>query len=343
MRAVYAEQPYSIGLREIPVPEPGENEVLIKVAYAGVCGSDLHAYRGEHAFRKPPVMLGHEMSGFICKMGEKVSGFQPGQPVTVMPQISCGKCESCLKGNVHHCAHKILPAMPGWRGLGTFGDYFVAPAEVVCPLGDVPLDLGALTEPLAVATHLMSRIPSGHGKDLVIIGAGTIGLLLLIIAPDYGFEHILITDILDDNLALARELGAAVTVNVARESALEAVHETFGELGCETVLVAAGGPDILEQAMEMSRPGANILFVAMITSPSTFVSYPIVYKELSILGSFNYVMKDFESAVHFLHTRGDQMRKIVTHVMPLDQAAEAFRIQDEKKEFAVKILLEVNP
>ena len=343
MRAVYAEQPFSIGLRDIPVPEVGEDQVLIRVAYAGVCGSDLHAYRGQHAFRKPPVMLGHEVSGTICKLGSAVAGFSLGQPVTVMPQISCGHCEACRKGKVHLCAEKILPSMPGWRGYGCFGDYFVAPAKVLCPLGDVPLDLGALTEPLSVATHMMSRIPKDHGKDLVILGAGTIGLLLLIIAPDYGFEKILVTDILDDNLALARELGAAVTVNVGRDSALDAVHAAFGPLGCETVLVAAGGPPILEQAMEMARPGANILFTAMITSPSTFVTYPIVYKELNILGSFNYVMADFETSIRFLHSRGEQLRRIVTHVMPLEQAAEAFRIQDTKSEFAVKILLAVNP
>lgn len=339
MRAVYAEEPYKIGIRDIPVPEIGEDEVLVKVAYTGICGSDLHAFHGKHAFRKPPVMLGHEVSGTICKMGSAVKGLTLGQPVAVMPQTNCGKCRACLSGKEHLCEHRIMPSTPGWHGLGTFADYVVAPAKVICPLGDVPLKLGALTEPLSVATHLMSRVPAGHDENLVIVGAGTIGLLLLAIATAYGFKNILITDILDENLELARKLGAAKTVNVLKTDGVSAVKEHFGELGCETVLVAAGGPDILEQAMDMCRPGGTIMFVAMITEPSTFVSYPIVFKELNILGSFNYTMADFDTSVEFLRTRGEEISGIITHVMPLDDAAAAFKILNEKSEFAIKILM----
>ena len=117
------------------------------------------------------------------------------------------------------------------------------------------------------------------------------------------------------------------------------MKEHFGELGCEPVIVAAGGPDILEQAMDMCRPGGTIMFVAMITEPSTFVSYPIVFKELNILGSFNYTMADFDTSVEFLRTRGEEISGIITHVMPLDDAAAAFKILNEKSEFAIKILM----
>ncbi len=342
MKAIYAEAPYVIGIRDIPVPEPREGEVLVKAAYAGICGSDLHAYHGKHAFRKPPVMLGHELSGTVARLGPGVSGLALGLPVTVMPQINCGACAACRKGRPHLCENRIMPSTPGWRGLGAFGEYFPAPASVLCPLGDVPLDLGALTEPLAVATHLMSRIPRDHDENLVIIGAGTIGLLLLIIAPSYGFKKILITDIQDENLRLARELGAHAAVNVSREDAVAAVKGFFGPQGCENILVAAGGPDILEQAMEMARPGAAILFVAMITAPSSFVSYPIVYKELNILGSFNYTLEDFASAIAFLHSHEAPIRRLISRVMPMEQAASAFEILDRKSEFAVKILLQMS-
>lgn len=343
MRAVYAEHPFSIGIRDIDIPNIRDDEVLIKVAYAGICGSDLHAYHGLHAFRKPPVMLGHEVSGTIAKMGPSVSGLRLGQPVSVMPQINCGQCRACRKGRPHLCENRIMPAMPGWNGLGTFGDYFAAPASVICPLGDVPLDLGALTEPLAVATHLMSRIPKDHDDELVIIGAGTIGLLLLLIAPSYGFKKILITDIIDKNLELAKELGAEEGVNALSCDAVQAVKQSFGALGCENIIVAAGGPDIMDQAIQMARPGANIMFVAMITSDSSFGTYPIVFKELNILGSFNYTLADFDTAIHFLRSDGDRIRRIITHVKSIDDAAEAFHILDKKSEFAVKILLQTDP
>lgn len=342
MRAVYAEKPFLIGLRDVPIPAIKDDEVLIKVAYAGICGSDLHAYRGQHAFRKPPVMLGHEMSGTIAAMGSAVRGFESGEAVAVMPQISCGNCPDCRKGRPHLCEHRIMPAMPGWNGYGTFADYFAAPASVLCPLGEVPMDLGALAEPLAVATHLMSRIPKEHDGNLVIVGAGTIGLLLLIIAPAYGFGKIMITDIIDGNLALARELGASAAVNASKEDTVAGVKQCFGARGCETVIVAAGGPEIMGQAIQMVRPGGNIMFVAMITADSSFGTYPIVFKELNILGSFNYTMADFHSAIEFLKKDGDRIRRLITHEKSIDDAAAAFDILDRKSEFAIKILLRVD-
>lgn len=338
MKAVYAEHPFEIGLRDIPKPVPKENEVLIHVAYAGVCGSDLHAYRGVHAFRKPPVMLGHELAGTIVEMGNGVSGLKIGEAVTVMPQIGCGQCEACRSGHINLCASKVLPGTAGW--IGAFGEYFVAPASVVCPLGDVPMDLGAVTEPLAVATHVMSHVPADHGEDLVILGAGAIGLLLLLIAPEYGFRRIMITDILDDNLALARELGAAGTVNVLREDAAEAARGLFGERGAENVIIAAGGPDILAQAIDITKPGGNIVYFAMITKEMTLNTYPVVFKELHISGSLNYTMEDFHKAVELLQKKGDSVRRLITQVLPMERADKAFEILDKKTEFSVKILLE---
>lgn len=338
MKAVYADQPFKIKIRDISIPQVAPSEVLIHVAYAGICGSDLHAYRGTHAFRKPPVMLGHELSGRIAAMGSQVTGLRIGENVTVMPQVGCGMCSACLRHRVNLCANKMLPGTAGW--IGACGEYFVAPASVVCPLDEVPLDLGAITEPLAVAVHVIEQLPRDHGQDLLILGAGAIGLLLLMIAPEYGFSRIMVTDIVDENLALAKELGAARAVNVLHEDPDQAARSLFGPQGAENTIIAAGGPGILAQAIQIAKPGGSIVYFAMITQEMTLNTYPIVFKELHLSGSLNYTLDDFTSAIGLLKKRGNQIRRIITQILPLEQAAMAFEILDKKTQFAVKILLQ---
>ena len=337
MKTIYAEQPYRIGIREIPRPQPKDSEILLHVAYAGVCGSDLHAYRGQHAFRKPPVMLGHEVSGIVEQVGPGVRTISPGDKVSIMPQVGCGACEHCASGRINLCASKILPGTANW--MGAFGEYFTAPESAVCQLGEVSLKLGAVVEPLAVACHVMDRFPRKHGKDLVILGAGAIGLMLLIIAPHYGFENIMMTDILDYNLILAKELGAKEVVNVTLESAADWVHALFGPTGVENAIIAAGGPDILAQAIDVADLGGTLLYFAMITKEMTLNTYPIVFKELNVMGSLNYTMRDFETAVQFLGGEGERIERLITHVLPLEEAHKAFEILDQKTENSVKVLL----
>ncbi|MEA4815727.1 MAG: alcohol dehydrogenase catalytic domain-containing protein [Lachnospiraceae bacterium] len=337
MKALYAEKNYEMGLRDIPIPEIGDNDLLIKVKYAGVCGSDLHAYRGEHAFRKPPVMLGHEMSGVVEKIGGKVTKFAIGDNVTVMPQIGCGVCEHCKAGRINLCRSKTVPGTAKW--VGTFGEYFNAPESVACNLDGVSLKLGAITEPLAVASHVLKRFPKNHNEDLVILGAGAIGLMLLIIAESYGFKNIVITDILDYNLDIAKKLGAKRTVNVKNENALKAVIEEFGESLAENVIIAAGGPSILSDAFSMTRTGGNIVYFAMITKDMTLNTYPIVFKELNIFGSLNYNMEDFDYAIRMLKAEKDKFEMLITHVFPLEEAGKALDILDKKTENSIKMLL----
>ena len=340
MRAIYAEEPYKIGYRDIEIPDIKDDEVLIRTAYAGICASDLHAYRGRHAFRIPPVMLGHEISGVVEKIGKNVKKRKVGDHVTVMPQIGCGQCPACRAGKTNLCVSKILPGTPKWNG--TFADYFAAPESVTFDLKDVPLDLGAITEPLAVATHAISRVPQDHNGDLIILGSGAIALMILAIAPSYGFSRIMTTDIDDRNLALARELGATFTVNVSREDAAAKSKEYFGADGGKNLIIGAGSNDILKQAIDIVGTGGNIVYYAMITSDMTLNTYPVVFKELDVRGSLNYNAEDFEKAIELLSERGELFRKIVSRCFEFNEAANAFDIQDKRTEFIVKSILKVN-
>lgn len=338
MKAIFAEQPFQIGIREIPRPEIGEDEVLIRTAYCGICGSDIHAYRGRHAFRIPPVMLGHEIAGTVAAAGRAVEGVAVGENVTVMPQIGCGDCVYCRAGATNLCQGKIVPGTPQWNG--TFGEYFSAPARAVVPLGEVSCRHGALAEPLSVANHVLSRNRGERfSDDLIIWGAGTIGLLILMLAPFYGYRRILVTDVQDHNLQLALELGAARAVNVLREDAQEAALQFFGVNGAGTTILAAGGTDVFDRAIRVTAPGGAILYFTMITQPATILTHPIVAKELRILGSVNYDLGDFRDSVALLSQGRLPVDRIITHEFPLERAAEAFQMLDQRTGNAIKALI----
>lgn len=338
MKAIYAEKPFVIGIRDIPCPKITSDEVLIRVRYSGICGSDLHAFRGCHAFRIPPVMLGHEMAGEVVAVGEAVTNISVGENATVMPQIGCGSCVYCDRGETNLCQQKTVPGTAAWNG--TFAEYFKAPACVTLPLGTIPCRRGTLAEPLAVAHHvLMRNARSRLNDDLIIWGAGTIGLMILMLAQRYGYKRILITDILDEKLALARELGAAAAVNVARDSADEYAKALFDSHGAGTVILAAGGSDVFDQAIRLTAPGGTIMYFAMITAPVTITTHPIVAKELNILGSVNYQLADFKAAVELLGCHDFPIERIITHEFPAESAQEAFALLDQHRQPAVKILL----
>jgi L-iditol 2-dehydrogenase len=188
MKAALVVAREKVEIREIDIPKIKSDEALIKVKAVGVCGSDLHLFRGTHPVRKPPAILGHEVAGDIVEVGDRVSNLKVGDRVTVEPQQGCGKCEFCRQGIVSLCLNKKTPGTPDWNG--TFAEYFNAPAQVVHKITDnVSYQMATLIEPLAVAVHTVGRITVKEKDTLVILGSGTIGLLTLVVARESGYEY----------------------------------------------------------------------------------------------------------------------------------------------------------
>ncbi len=338
MKAVYLEANMQTAVRDIEKPKVAPDEVLIKVKSTGICGSDLHAFRGAHAFRKPPVILGHELAGDVVEIGSKVQTIKVGDRVTVMPQVGCGKCRHCREGNGNICPDSRVPGIGGW--LGTFVEYFNAPAAVVVKLPDnVTYDQGALAEPLAVAVHALNKISPQNRNNLVILGSGTIGLLMAAVAPSCGFRKVLTTDALDYNLKMAASVGVARTVNVLTEDLAAAVAETFGGEKADAVVIAAGAPNIIDQAIESVRPKGEIIYLSMITKPMTANSYPIVFWEMDVKGSRTYTLADFKQAIDLLGSGKIDFQKFITQRYPLEQAQVGLELLDQKKEDSVKVML----
>ena len=319
---------------------PAPDELLIETAYAGVCGSDLHAFRGKHPFRKPPVILGHEVAGTVVECGAGVEGFRPGDRVTVMPLLPCGTCELCRMGRTNICLNKRVPGVGEWLGL--FTEYSVAKASIVFKLGAAtPFELGVLAEPLAVGIHSAFRQARvAAGDRVVVLGAGPIGIFTAMAARATGAGEIVVTDLLDFNLALVREMCGAVTYNSGRaEWETDLARAYPGRF--DIAFLCSGAPVTVRQAMGCVRRGGRIIVTGMFLDPVATDLLAVNLNELELIGSAVYDHEDFRRAVDWIDGGRFDFRKLVTHIFPLEKAQDALTVLAERREDAVKILLKM--
>ncbi len=337
MRAVMLEETGRVAVVEHERPKLGPNDVLIEVAYAGICGSDMHAFRGHHPFREPPVVLGHEVSGTVAAVGSDVDGFIAGDRVTVMPAASCGHCTYCERGLPNLCVNKEVPGTGDW--VGTMADYFRADAEITYRLGEnTSLRLGCLAEPLAVAAHSVAQGNVCPGSHVLVLGGGTIGLLTALAARIVGAETVVLTDLYDYKVDIAKEMGIDDVWNARRADLTQTLLEAYpGKF--ETVLLASGAPPVMEQAMALVQRGGRIVVTALFLRQAPVDLLQVTLKELEIAGSQIYTAEDFEAALEWLDEGRWPFEKIISHVHPLEKAPEALRDIAEHPERAVKVLL----
>ncbi len=338
MKAVFVAEPGRIELRDIPRPEPGGDEVLIKVRRAGICGSDIHLFKGMHAFRKPPAILGHEIAGDVVAVGTGVTCFKPGDRVTVNPQQTCGHCTACKSGRDNLCQNKRVPGTAQW--IGSFAEYFPAPAAFVHPLADtVEYGHGVMVEPLAVAIHPFRKVGDGSGKSLAILGCGSIGLLSLFMAKRLGFASIVCTDTIPYNRDKALALGADAVIDPLTGDVRQVVDSITNGVGVDMTIIAAGSGNILDQAASITRKGGEIQLISMMSKPIPVESYAIVFKELSVFGSMQYTIPEFAAALAMVNAGAD-LEPLITHVFPAGQTQQAFDMLNGKSGGAVKILID---
>jgi len=338
MKTAVLQRNNEITIEDLDLPVVGPGEVLIKVKYAGVCGSDIHAYKGMHPFRKPPVVLGHEVSGVIEKCPDGINGLNVGDSVTVMPALSCGKCPMCREGKTNICLNKKVPGIVGWQG--TFAEYFVAPASITykLPVG-LSLKAGVLAEPLATGVHSAKTAGVKKGHDVLILGGGTIGILTAIAAKALGAKSVAITDVLDFNLKMAEELCGADPFNVREGNLIERLLEKYPEK-FNSVVLCASAEDTVHQSILLVRRGGRVVVTGMYLKPIAFNFIDLTLNEIEMVGSQIYTDDDFCQALRMLQDDENNFLKIVTHSMSLAKADQALRILVEHSEDAVKILLD---
>lgn len=331
---------------EIDKPVPGAGEVLIKVKYTGICGSDIPRVNGDacHFF---PNVLGHEFSGVVEEIGEGVTMLQPGARVAGVPLVPCMQCEDCLKGNYSLCKHY---SFIGSRRFGSFAEYVVVPERNAVPFSeDVSFEKGAFFEPATVALHGLQRVPYEGGKTVAILGGGTIGLFVMQWAKIFGAKQAVVFDIANERLELAARLGATAGINTLEDGFMEKAKELTGGRGYDYVFETAGNTITMKMAFELAANKANICFVG---TPTRDLSFTVDEwenmnrKEFTLTGSWMsysapFPGKEWELVAHYFGTGELQFDdSFVFLKQPLSKIADAFEMYKTPGTVKGKILID---
>ncbi|WP_117194419.1 L-idonate 5-dehydrogenase [Rhizobium terrae] len=314
-------------VEEGTVAAPREGEVLLKMAAAGICGSDLHYYQdgGFGPIRvREPIIPGHEAAGHVEMLGPGVSGLAIGQLVAVNPSRPCGKCRFCREGLAIHCLDMQFmgSAMRLPHAQGMFRDYLVVPATQCLPAGDtVGAGEAACSEPLAVCLHAIARAGDLGGKRMLVTGAGPIGVLVVAAARHAGAAEIVVTDLTDAALERATAMGASRTINMAKDAGAFAVFEA--EKGqFDIAFECSAAAPAIRNAIAAVRPRGMIVQVG-VSGDITVPLNALVGKELHWIGSQRFD-REFAEAVRLISSRAIDVRPIISHTFPITEAAEAF-------------------
>ena len=332
--------PGQIEFAEVERPTPHPDEVLIEVRRIGVCGSDIHVYHGLHPYTPYPVVQGHEVSGVVAETGSAVRGFAAGDPVVFMPQVVCGECYPCRHGMEHICDHlKVM----GFQTNGAAQQFFAVPASKVLKLSaSVSLDHAAMVEPIAVAVHALSRYGDVAGKKVIVLGAGTIGNLVAQTAQAFGAAQVLITDISDYKLDMAKTCGIHRTVNPARSDLPEAIREAFGPDKADVILECVGAEHTIGQAIDVARKGSTIVVVGVYGKQPSVNLGLVQDRELTLTGTLMYQKRDYESAIQLVEQKRLQLGSLITQRFPFSAYPAAYQAIEDSQGKTLKVMIELD-
>ena len=335
MRSAKLVEPRKIEIVNVPDPEPGQGEVLIRVRTAGICGSDLHIYQGERADVQLPRVMGHELAGEVVALGEGVTRFSIGDRVTVDPVVSCGSCPSCKRGFPNLCSSV---ACLGCQVEGGFQDLVAIPEKSVYSIpADVPWEMACMMEPFSIAAEVLSRSEAKPGDRALVFGAGTIGLCILQGLKSRGVE-VMITDRVPFRLEKARELDAARTVDAGQEDLAAAVAEFTDGFGLDVIVEAVGIPALFEQSLDLAAPGGRVVILGFNGEPARIPELPITRKELKVIGSRMSCLQ-FPTVQEWFSTGAVNPKPLLSAKYDFEDIGRAFREILEKPEEVLKAIL----
>lgn len=331
--------PYTIEFQEAPVPEIRDDQVLLKILYVGICGSDIQMYHGLHKYMTFPVVIGHELSAEIVKVGKAVEGYAEQDLVTVEPQVFCGECYPCQTGRFNVCEKlKVL----GVHADGFLSQFAAVDAKYLhrCEKDMDPQQV-ALVEPLAVGVGSVKRAANYQGANVLVVGAGTIGNMAAQAAKALGAAKVMVSDINPKKLALALECGIDVAVNVAEQNLKEAIAEHFGTRKADIIIDAAATKPGFQSILEVARPNSTIVVTGNFKAPLEIEMPRIQRQEINLLGHMMYVREDFADAIRFIREGKIHTQGFITEVYPFKKTLDAFKYIDECPNDFMKILIDV--
>lgn len=342
MRQVVLTAPGQLEFREVPdltAAQLGKNEILIRIKRIGICGSEIHSYRGEHPATFYPVVQGHEYSGIVTAIGSEVTKCKPGDKVTARPQLVCGHCAPCRRGQYNVCENLRVQA---FQADGAAQDYFIVSEDRLVRLPDTfSLEYGAMVEPAAVGAHATSRAGDLTGKNVVVSGAGTIGNLVAQFALARGARKVLITDVSDYRLEIARRCGIAEALNVTKTPLKEGVKEVFGGDGFQAGFEVAGVESSIRSLMECAEKGSTIVVVAVFAKDPALSMFFLGEHELILAGTMMYRHEDYLTAVEDIASGKITLSPLVTNRFAFEQYDEAYRFIAENQEKCMKVIIDL--
>lgn len=332
-------KPGEIIYQEVPVPETAPGQIKVKMLKIGVCGSDIHVWHGKHPFTTYPVVQGHEVSAQIVDIGVGVSGFQIGDRVTIQPQVVCGQCYPCTHGLYNDCNElKVM----GFQTTGMASDFFVVDAEKALRLPEGMSDEhGAMLEPLAVACHAVARFGDVAGKRAVVVGGGPIGNLVAQTLVAMGATGVLLSEVSACRLATAKKCGLN-TVNPREKPLQQAIFDAFGPDGADVIFECIGSPATIKEEIEIARKGSTIIIVGVVPDLCLVNMGFVQDRELSIIGTAMYRTEDYLAAIDLVGKGLIEFDALITDRVPFSRYADAYRLIEEQKDKAMKVMIEMD-
>lgn len=329
MRAIVKAKPEKgIWMRELPIPAPGHNDVLIKISKTAICGTDLHIYKWDDWAQrtiKTPMTIGHEYVGYVAAVGSEVTNVKEGDRVTAEGHIACGHCRNCRRGRQHICEKTIGI---GVNIDGAFADYVVVPSNNVMKISSkIPDEVVAIMDPFGNATHTALSFPL-IGEDVLVTGAGLIGSMCVAVAKFAGARYVVATETNDYRAKLALKMGATRVVNPLRESLTDVVKD-LGMIGFDIGLECSGSTAAFNQMLEHMYNSGKISLLGILPSNTTVDWNKVIFKGLTLKGIYGREMFETWYQMEQMLMSGLDITPLITHRMPIDDFQKGFEIMEE--------------
>ena len=338
MKALVYHGPNSLSYDTVPDKEPKENEVKIAVKAVGICGSDVHGYLGLTGRRIPPMIMGHEFSGVVEKAGELVTKYTKGNRVTVYPVDYCGNCEMCRKGAYQLCRSRRQFGVLDVDG--AFAEYICVPEKCCISVNDkVPFEIASLVEPAAVALHGVMHAGGVEGKTALVVGAGTIGLLSLVCLKNKGVKKVIVSDISDSRLKVAKKMGAEHVINPQEDDFKKQILSLTNQKGVDISIEAVGATSTVYQAVTAVKFNGTVVWLGN-NKPMVEVNMQdIVTKEIKLFGSFLYGYNDFKEIVRIINQEKLDIGMIVSKLVTMKEGSSYFEKLAHDPQNLIKVIL----
>lgn len=342
MKALLLSAYKQLDIVNMPVPQPAEDELSIRIQACGICGSDVHGYDGSTGRRLPPIVMGHEAAGIVESVGSAVENFRAGDRVTFDSTVYCGKCFYCLRGQVNLCDNRevIGVSTPAFRRMGAFAEFVTVPARIAYPLpANMPFSHAALIEAVSVAVHAVSLTPIALEDTVVVVGAGMIGLLALQAARQAGAARVFVLDVDDTRLELARSLGATQTFNSRNADVIPQILEQTRGRGADIALECVGSTIPVKLALDSVKKGGTVTLIGNIAPTIELGLQSTVTRQIRLQGSCA-SSGEYPACISLISRGAVRVEPLISAVAPLEDGASWFHRLYEREPGLLKVVLE---